>query len=854
MNKYFQKKRKIATYFTRSIALVISALTFGVLFQSYHISSSLIAQEVERTATQTSNLQQRVFDFRLSLLKIHQDSSASNPELVKAVKQQSGYAIEKFFKSVDQQDPDNTPDFRFLTNLNAPVWDDGSAEFFGIDRQRLISIFNAVSLNNFWNIVKFRLNGENAYVLARRAPLVDPVSGEVIGYLVVAFLLNDNFHLIEDLRTRSHSQNLVLEIKNEVLSSTLTGKESYELNDILQDNITYNQDDQIFINKTHLSIDDIPTQLTLYSVQSNQNIHKLRFNFYLAVIFTLLATIVFSFILWRWLHKRIRAEIETLMHFTYTIAERGTEVKFDGSTIAEFDHFGRVLEHTFHRLSEQEKQFENLFNYSIVPTILWGTNSSLLRMNPAAVKHFSKDVDGNKPLYLELKQKLSKTISDVSHGKRSGEVITEINGRTLRWTVSPISSANGLESILTQGQDITSIADAEKQSRLAKIEAERTAGARADFLARMSHEVRTPLNGILGVAQLLKQSSTDEKHQEQVGVLCACSEHLLAVLNDILDFSKLEHGKFNITIAEFNLVDTVNAVEKIYRPLCEEKRVHFNLVHNLEQPTIVFSDQIRLNQIIFNLLNNAVKFTESGDITIKVQLTGQQTIEPQLIVEISDTGIGIDEKEQAIIFEPFIQSSSRVSKDHGGSGLGLSIVKNLVELFGGQISLSSEMNKGSTFSFSIPMQIKNQLPGTQPTSNDTLIHSNLYFTSEPRVLVVEDNKTNAFIARAFCEKFGLKVSWAKDGDEAIDMVGKSNFDLILMDNQLPRQDGIEITKIMRRELNVRAPIFACTADGSNETQEAFLNAGADFIIVKPIREEKVQQALMFFKSAFYRRN
>ncbi|MCE0496030.1 LuxQ periplasmic sensor domain-containing protein [Vibrio salinus] len=853
MIKKFQTKRKIATYFTRSITLVIGALTFGILFESYHMSSSLIAQEVERTANQTANLQQRVFNSRLSLLKIHQDSSVSNPELIRAIRERNNHHVERFFKSFDQLDPSNTPDFRFLADLTHPNWDDGSSAFYGIPDRKLKNIFDAVSLNNYWNLVRVNTGQRNVYVLARRAPIVDPDSGEVLGYLVVVFILNDNFHLIENLRTRSHAENLILTVNHEVLSTTISGKEPYTTGDILNSHQFYNFKDAIFISKTNLQVDDIPTQLMIFSVQNNYNIKKLRNNFYYTVVFTLLAMLIFSYLLWNWLHRRIRSEIETLMNFTYSIADKGTDVIFDGSSIAEFDHFGRVLEHTFHRLSEQEKQFENLFHYSIMPTILWGTNSSLLRMNPAAINYFSEDKKGTKPLFIELKMLLSHDIINVGKGAGSKEVLTEVGGRTYRWMVSPISSARGLESILTQGQDITTIAEAEKQSRLATKEAEKAASVRADFLARMSHEVRTPLNGILGVAQLLKSTVSDSKNKEQVGVLCACSEHLLAVLNDILDFSKHEHGNFQINASNFDLVDTIRAVEQIYRPLCEEKGLNFSVEHNLEHETYVYSDQTRLNQIIFNLLNNAVKFTDKGSITVRLNFSATAPEHNTLIVEITDTGIGLDESEQESVFQPFVQSESGLSKVHGGTGLGLAIVKNLVELFHGTIELESKLNVGSKFRFEMPISLSRHKTRRR-IPNESNHHDELNFDIPPKVLLVEDNQTNAYIAKAFCEKYGLLVTWVEDGNQAVKAVSESSFDLIFMDNQLPNKDGIEVTRTLRKELNLRTPIFACTADGSDSTQKAFLNSGADFIIVKPIREEIIRQALAYFKSMYYRNN
>ncbi|MEI8632594.1 LuxQ periplasmic sensor domain-containing protein [Vibrio sp. PP-XX7] len=588
-----RKKQKIATYFTRAISLVIGILTFGVVFQSYQISSQLITQEVQRTARQTSMLVQEIFDFRLSLLKVHQDSNATNVDLLHAVIQEQIQPIDQYFRMVDQLDPDNTPDIRFISGLNHVLWDDGNAAFFGVEYNELKQLSTRMTVNSTWQLVHLPSMLETIYALARRTPLVSAQTGELIGYFYVLFVLNNNYNLVEHIKNSSHSQNLMLAVGRDVLSTTLDQGEDYTEQDLLLNANLFEKIGLYTVSKTNLLIDNLPTELSIYSVYDNHNVVKLKRNFYYSVLFIVIAMVGLSLILWRWVHKSIWFEIDKLVQFTHNIVDKGAKHTFHGSKIEEFDLFGRALEHTFKRLSEQEKQFENLFNFSTSPTILWGLNGHLIRMNPAAIDVFSQErhIDRWETLEGLLMPEIEKAKqTDI----QLDEVITEIDDRMFHWTISPIVHDGRVGSILTQGQDVTTIAEAEKQSHRARDEAERASAARADFLARMSHEVRTPLNGILGVAQLLKDSVSDEKQREHVGVLCLCSEHLLAVLNDILDFSKIEQNKFTISRVRFSLMETIKVIERIYRPLCEEKGVGFCVSMDMEDDIFVLSDQIRL--------------------------------------------------------------------------------------------------------------------------------------------------------------------------------------------------------------------------------------------------------------------
>ncbi|MDE1264995.1 ATP-binding protein [Vibrio aestuarianus] len=834
-----KKKQKIATLITKSVIAVIGILTLSVLFQSYQISSNIIAQEVQRTAVQTSRLIQNLFNFRLSLLQINQDSSAKNANLVKAIRQDSNQLLDLYFLGVDQLEPINTPDIRFISNVDELIWEDGNAQFYGIARLDLAKMARKIALSSNWHMIK----SGSIYLMARRSPIIDLVSGEVVGLLHIATVLNNNFILAETLRDGSNSENLLITAGENVLASTLNGNEIYSENDVFADSINQDDFEELIVSRTNLTIEGVPIYIDVLSVQSNESVLKLRDNFYFWMVFALIAMACISVLTRWWLHRRVKNEISSLMIYTHKAAEIGSYELFSGSKIYEFDHFGRTLEHTFKLLSEQEKQFEDLFNFSLSPIIVWDIDGQPIKMNPSAQKHFMHLNESQECLFDALQLELQPKIRQAAKEETFREVNVEVGNKVFRWNLSPIVFEQKIESIITQGQDITTIAEAAKQSRLARQEAEETARIRAEFLAKMSHELRTPLNGILGVSQLLKRTVHSQEQCEQVDVLCNSGEHLLAVLNDILDFSKIEQGQFRIQEADFKLVEVISAVESIYRPLCAAKKIDFKIEGNIASDMVIHSDQVRLNQILFNLLNNATKFTHQGSICVEF-LHKQVNDLDYLHIALSDTGIGIKEQDLESIFEPFMQAESNTTREYGGSGLGLAIVKSLVEMLGGCISVESQFGVGTRFYIELPLTLGHA--SHDAFTAEGVLPSNM-FESTIKVLLVEDNHTNAFIAQAFCKKYKMEVIWVEDGLQAIDYLKEHRVDLILMDNQLPYLGGVETTQLIKYELGLDTPVYACTADGMPSTSEAFLKAGAEYVIVKPIKEKALHAAFSHFQ-------
>ncbi|MGN2616183.1 LuxQ periplasmic sensor domain-containing protein [Aliivibrio fischeri] len=393
-------------------------------------------------------------------------------------------------------------------------------------------------------------------------------------------------------------------------------------------------------------------------------------------------------------------------------------------------------------------------------------------------------------------------------------------------------------------QTFSELIEAKEDSYKAQRAAEKLAQVKSDFLARMSHEIRTPLNGILGISSLLKSSNLTREQQKQVNILHQGGEHLLAVLNDILDFSQIEQEKLKINSAPFKLSDVLENINAIYFPLCKNKNVLFSIENHVNPDVFINSDQVRLTQILFNLLSNAVKFTEKGKVKLTLSLNKHNS-DYYLQFSVDDTGVGICAEEQARMFEPFEQSGFSESRKFGGSGLGLAIVKQLLDLLKGKITINSTLGVGSTFSVLIPVLIcedKADISDVKAENQITSLPTGL------KILLIEDNKSNAYIAKAYCQKYGLNVTWRNDAAQGIAELSKSEFDLILMDNQMPGMSGIKATKYIRNHLKIMTPIYAYTADALEESNQEFFSAGANYIITKPIKEKSILDALAFYKS------
>ncbi|HDM8054739.1 ATP-binding protein [Vibrio harveyi] len=372
--------------------------------------------------------------------------------------------------------------------------------------------------------------------------------------------------------------------------------------------------------------------------------------------------------------------------------------------------------------------------------------------------------------------------------------------------------------------------------------AERAAKAKSQFLATMSHELRTPMNGVLGISQIIASETQEKTTKEHVKVILDSGQHLMTILNDILDFSKVEENKLELEAAPFNLPQVLTPVCSAIQPLIEEKNIQLYVENEVPENIEFNGDCARIRQILFNLAGNAVKFTGDGHVLIRAELDEQRK---RLLLSVNDTGIGIPEDKQGRIFNSFEQADTSTTRKFGGTGLGLAIVKKLTELMSGEIKLKSVESIGTQFLVDLPIPWAEK---EQPAMPNTKAEQQQENKRNLHILLAEDNRVNAIVAKGFCEKLGHTVEIAENGLIATKKAQENQYDLILMDNHMPEMNGVEATRFIREKLGVKTLLFAYTADVFREAHDNFIDAGADHVLTKPLQRESFADALKQFAS------
>lgn len=393
-------------------------------------------------------------------------------------------------------------------------------------------------------------------------------------------------------------------------------------------------------------------------------------------------------------------------------------------------------------------------------------------------------------------------------------------------------------------EDITERKEMERELARAKVEADRANRMKSEFLANMSHELRTPLNGIIGGADIILDEGPGETVANFAEVIRSSGEHLLALLNDILDLSKIEAGHMVADDDDVPLQSFLDLVENEFAIQCDKQNLGFSVLVKGDLPQIVRTDQKRVRQVLFNLISNAIKFTDYGHIRVEVSQEAVDDGVPLGVFAVTDTGCGITPEAIDRIFEPFEQEDASTTREFGGTGLGLTLTRRLAQLLGGTITCESERGQGSTFRFTLPLNVPE--PTTHQSGQPTpVVPVTAIGAIEDRVLVADDNEMNRLVVSHMLKSMGYGVAVAVDGEEAVALAKASSYAFVLMDIDMPKMNGVEAT-VAIRELGGPAsevPIIALTANAMSGDRERYLAAGMDDYLSKPITKAALASAL-----------
>jgi PAS domain S-box-containing protein len=443
-------------------------------------------------------------------------------------------------------------------------------------------------------------------------------------------------------------------------------------------------------------------------------------------------------------------------------------------------------------------------------------------------------------------------------GQVIGVVCHEHTGKARTWTADEVTFAGSIADQVAQALMGRYRKRTEEELRKAKEAAETSNRAKSEFLANMSHEIRTPMNGIIGMTDLMLQASLSEEHRSYLEMISHSGEALMAIINDILDFSKIEAGQLILEAKTFDLRRAVKDVIALPAIQAREKKLQLDVEFDTDPPRWVKGDPLRIRQVLTNLLNNAIKFTKHGRVTLHVESLEKTDTRARLRFSVIDTGIGVPEKMLDKVFDKFTQVDASSTRNYGGTGLGLAICHELVELMGGNIGASSRLGEGSTFWFDLWMPYvdtpimaaelsSSEVPdgSAQSAPSAAVARADADPWAGARILLAEDNAFSQRVASLMLAKLGCQVDIATSGREAIRLLGEHRYDLVLMDCQMPEMDGYEATLAIRRQTGPesRVPIIALTAHAMYGDRERCVAAGMNDYISKPVKIEALRTIL-----------
>ncbi|RXK11795.1 hybrid sensor histidine kinase/response regulator [Halarcobacter mediterraneus] len=584
--------------------------------------------------------------------------------------------------------------------------------------------------------------------------------------------------------------------------------------------------------------------------ESHQTVKNMETYLSLSVLF-LIVLFVFSFV-FIILHRIIHP-IEILNKGMLKLSKNNMDIdlpqKVFMDEVSEMIAAVEVFKDNAIQLMESQKQNERLLDLAGEGIFGLDAKGRFIFVNPTASEilgYKSKELIGeylNKTIGKHLFKKGAQQKERLMLIQKEEQSFLSKTGQLfpIDYVSTPIYTSNStvLEGSVVVFSDITKRKEYENQLKKATLEAQNANRTKSIFLTNMSHELRTPLNAILGFTNILKKSKNIEKLEKQnIDTIYSSGQHLLSLINEILEFAKIEAGKIIINSNDFNLFKFLDEIRLMFTSKCEAKGLEFSLNIHKSVPKYIRCDEKRLRQILINILGNALKFTQKGFISTHIKANKER-----LYVEVCDTGIGMSKESIEVIFKPFEQIEEKKHK-HDGTGLGLAITKELIEKMKGEIKVQSKVNCGSTFNFNIEIQKIDSLEDEEKIEETIVKIRN---DKKLKVLVADDIKANRDLLTQLLSSYGIDTVQASDGQEVLKCIKESTFDLIFMDILMPNLDGLETTKILKKQDSTKdIPIIVISANVFEEDKQKVLDSKADSFLPKPFEEKDILNSLKKF--------